>query len=113
MGCQQVNCTPTSAGIFNVTRAPDEVQSTGGSRNFAAHARRMLRITIYIYNSRNTTFYHARRVCSKTITSLFLYTYIYTQQYKYRYKFVNLHVMYAGPILFLQTFVMTTAFTDF
>lgn len=28
--CQQVNCTPTSAGIFSITRAPDEVQSTGG-----------------------------------------------------------------------------------
>lgn len=32
---QQVNCTPTSAGIFSITRAPDEVQSTGGSENFA------------------------------------------------------------------------------
>lgn len=40
MRCQQVNCTPTSAGIFNVTRAPDEVQSTGGSKNFATRARR-------------------------------------------------------------------------
>lgn len=37
MRCQQVNCTPTSAGIFSITRAPDEVQSTGGSENFATH----------------------------------------------------------------------------
>lgn len=113
MGCQQVNCTPTSAGIFNVTRAPDEVQSTGGSRNFVAHARRTHPDNnIYTYSLQNTTIYHARRVCTKKITSLFLYTYIYTQ-YKYRYKFVNLHVMYAGPILFLQNFLMATASTDF
>lgn len=107
-----MNCTPTSAGIFNVTRAPDEVQSTGGSRNFATHARRA-HPNNNVYSSRNTTFYRAERVCTKIITSLFLYTYIYTQQYKYRYKFVNLHVMYAGPILFLQNFVMITASTDF
>lgn len=57
MRCQQVNCTPTSAGIFNITRAPDEVQSTGGSnKNFGTCALGNVKIkyNISLYFAQNT-----------------------------------------------------------